>query len=34
MVSFFRVPKGVLKRFDLFRPHVLWQEKYGVRKSS
>jgi hypothetical protein len=32
MMSFFRVPKGVLKRFDFFRARVLWQEKDGVRK--
>jgi hypothetical protein len=32
MMSFFRVPKGVRKRFDFFRARVLWQEKEGVRK--
>jgi mannosylglycoprotein endo-beta-mannosidase len=32
MMSFFRVPKGVLKRFDFFRARVLWQEREGVRK--
>jgi hypothetical protein len=32
MMSFFRVPKGVLKHFDFFREWVLWQEKDGVRK--
>jgi hypothetical protein len=31
MMSFFRVPKGVLKHFDFFRERVLWQEKDGVR---
>jgi hypothetical protein len=32
MMAFFKVPKGVLKRFDFFRARLLWQDKRGVRK--
>jgi hypothetical protein len=32
MMSFLRVPKGVLKHFHSFRARVLWQEREGVRK--
>ena len=32
MLSFFRVPKGDLKRMDFFRARVLWREKDGVKK--
>ena len=32
MLSFFRLPKGVGKRFDFFRARLVWQEREGVRK--
>jgi hypothetical protein len=32
MMSFFTMPKGVLKRCDLFQARMLWQEKVNVKK--
>jgi hypothetical protein len=32
MMSFFTMPKGVLKRCDFFRARMLWQEKVNVKK--
>jgi hypothetical protein len=32
MMSFFTMPKGVLKRCDFFRARMLWQEKVNIKK--
>lgn len=32
MMSFFRMPKGVMKRVNFFRARVLWDEMEGVKK--
>jgi hypothetical protein len=32
MLSMFKIPKGALKRCDLYRSRMLWQEKQRVKK--
>jgi hypothetical protein len=32
MVSFYRLPIGVRKKYDIYRGRLLWQEEQGIRK--